>query len=40
MLITLMHDAEETVRRDAGTIRYFDGEGLYELAAEASNDHG
>ncbi len=29
--VTLMHDVEESVLRDAGTIRYLDGEGFYEL---------
>ncbi|MFJ6675680.1 ATP-grasp domain-containing protein [Actinosynnema sp. NPDC091369] len=31
-LVTLMHDDEETVLRDTGTIHYLDGEGFYELA--------
>lgn len=27
-----MHEMEESVLRDAGTIRYLDGEGFYQLA--------
>lgn len=35
LLVTLMHESEETVLRDANTIRYLDGESFYELETEA-----
>ncbi|HYS41984.1 MAG TPA: ATP-grasp domain-containing protein [Pseudonocardiaceae bacterium] len=31
VVVVLMHESEETVRRDAGTIRYADGVDFYEL---------
>lgn len=34
LLVTLMHETEETVLRDANTIRYLDGESFYELEVE------
>lgn len=32
LIVNLRHEVEETVLRDAGTVRYLDGEGFYELA--------
>ena len=38
LIVTLMHESEETVLRDAGTIRYLDGDGFYEVTEEARPD--
>ena len=32
LIVNLRHEVKETVLRDAGTVRYLDGEGFYELA--------
>lgn len=38
LIVTLMHESEETVLRDAGTIRYLDGDGFYDVTPGGSPD--
>ncbi|MFD0632173.1 hypothetical protein ACFQ9X_11775 [Catenulispora yoronensis] len=35
IIINLMHEVEEVVVRDFGTVRYLDGAGFYELEGES-----
>ncbi|MBV9445627.1 MAG: ATP-grasp domain-containing protein [Streptosporangiaceae bacterium] len=40
-IVVLMHESEETIRRDANTIRYLDGAGFYEISpVNDSSDFG
>ncbi|MBT2406349.1 MULTISPECIES: ATP-grasp domain-containing protein [unclassified Streptomyces] len=38
LMVTLLHESEETVLRDANTIRYLDGPGFYALAADGEQE--
>jgi len=40
-IVVLIHESEETIRRDANTIRYLDGSGFYEISpVNDSSDSG
>jgi hypothetical protein len=38
VFVVLMHESEETVLRDANTLRYLDGPGFYELLPDGDSD--